>query len=561
MKSDLNAFISYRRDDAFCHLADGAQYDFSFIRRLRAALMMAGFTNVFVDIDGIAKADDFKQRIRKEIKDSDLFVPVIGSRWLDILKERSKRPERDVLVREIRTAIRNEKEILPVLVDDAPMPAEDDLPSKIEELHDRDALKVSSAETLETLVEHFTAIYQKVATDRRRKDIWRRAYITGAVLAYVVCAVLIHIVGNLEYGPAAWQRMAQIWSGFFLWPIVCLPFALVALYRPLTIVLSFAMSSARLKDAIIYVVPLLIGLAVTLLAITVEVLGEYETPWTTHPTLAGCTDGRGPVESRYDILAKYDAGNTLAATYAEPPFWLRDKCWPNVLFYLVEPAYKQIEDTRYFRERPGIERAFVALLNRTSSNPYSWLFYVYVLSFSIQIWLAATGVILAIFYVSQSVRAADGRVLKLPSEDTYICLTYAFVTLMIWVPFRLNTVYIKNLYFCPDLANCTFQAQYYQNDIVLGVMFLIAYIYLTAGLVRKFRRLALSIMGIAAVAGAVSSAVLIVVYSDVIARMAQSWQFYLRVLIVVLAILFALWMQFDPERVHDRDDDEEDAVR
>ena len=520
---------------------------------------MVGFTNVFVDIDGIPTADDFKDRIRKEIRDSDLIVAVIGKNWHDILRQRSKGRERDILEREIKTALRHDKEILPILVDGAEMPSEYDLPPGIAPFHYRSALTVTRDQTLEALVSRFAALYDKVSRARRLREIWRKAYIGGALFAYFVCAILIHIVGYVEYGAEPWSGMAQIWSGFFFWPVACLPFALVALYRPLANVFMFAATAVHARDAITYISPLLIGLAVTVLAMTVEIIGEHEAPWTIYPTLPGCSNGYRPTGPNFDILANYDKQNKLKSQHTEPVFWLENKCWPNALFYLIEPAYRPVTDESYLKERPLVQNAFVALLKRTSNTPYSWLFYVYVLSFSIQIWFAATGVILAMFYVSDKVRRpSDGRILTLPREDAYLCLTYAFVTLMMWVPFRLNTVHLKKLYFCPDITRCSFQAEHYQNDIVLGVMFLIGYVYLTAGLLRKFHRRAQSIVGGAAMMGTVASAFVIFAYSSDIVRMAQSWQFYLRVIIVVLTVLFALWLQFDPNRVRGRDEDEED---
>jgi uncharacterized membrane protein YkgB len=100
----------------------------------------------------------------------------------------------------------------------------------------------------------------------------------------------------------------------------------------------------------------------------------------------------------------------------------------------------------------------------------------------------------------------------------------------------------------------TFQTDYYQNDIVLGIMFLIGYLYLTVGLLRKFRRLALAFMGGVAAVATIATTIAIIIYSEDIARWAETWQFYVRVLIVVTTILFALWVQFNPKNVHEDDD-------
>jgi hypothetical protein len=553
----LRAFISYRRGDDFVRFGQNREPDYSFVRKLKEALFLAGFNEVFVDIEAMEAGDEFTDRIREAIRECDLFVPVIGNKWLNILDERAARRGYDVLVREIAAALRQENEILPVLVDGAEMPGEDELPERIRRLQHRHAISVGSDDSAEAISLKLAPSFRKTSRAVKLKNLWRTAYITFAFAAYFVCAGLVHVVGILEYGHEPWLRMAQIWSGFYFWPIVCLPFALLALYRPLTLVFEFSTNATRAKDVLTYTSPLLVGLVVTILAIMVEVGGEFETPWTIYPTLPGCTDGRGPVAPRYVRLAEYDRNGSLEAQYSQPPFWLKNKCWPNVLFYLIEPAYRPIEGPDYSRDRPAVQEAFVAMLKSTA--PHSLSFYVYVVSFSILIWFAATGVILAIFYVTVKIRTKDGRLLTLPSEDSYLCLTYAFVTLMMWIPFRMNTVYLKKLYFCPDLANCVFRAENYQNDIVLGVMFFIGYVYLTIGLLRKFQRQALALLGGLAVGTCIAMTIAIIAYGEDVARWTETWQFYVRVLIVVVTVLFALWVRFNPKNVHEGDDEKDNS--
>jgi hypothetical protein len=556
MSRVLKAFISYRREDAYVQIAEDGKPGNSFILDLKAALLRTGFEEVFVDIEAMEGGDEFTDRIREEIKESDLFVAVIGKEWLNILNKRSVEPGPDHLLREIVTALKNEKEILPVLVDGGAMPHEDKLPERISQLQHRHAISVRSGDSIEAIASKLVPSFKKTARTGKLKAIWRAAYITLALAAYFICAALVHIVGIHEYGTDAWLRMAQIWSGFFFWPIICMPFALLALYRPLTLVFEFSTNANRLKDVLTYTSPLLVGLVVTILAIMVEVGGEFETPWTIYPTLPGCSNGRGAVGPQYALLANYDKEKKLSSQYTEQPFWLKDKCWPSVLFYLIEPAYRQIVDAKtYLGERPKVQEAFVTILNQKSEAHYSLSFRAYVASFSLLIWFAATGVILSIFYVTVKIRTRDGRVLSLPSEDAYLCLTYAFVTLMMWIPFRMNTVYIKKLYFCPDLLDCVFRLGNYQNDIVLGIMFFIGYVYLTIGLLRKFQRQALALLGGFAVGATVATAIAVIVYNEDVARWAETWQFYIRVLIVVFTILFALWVRFNPRNVHDKDDE------
>src|ERR1700720_3084346 len=41
---------------------------------------------------------------------------------------------------------------------------------------------------------------------------------------------------------------------------------------------------------------------------------------------------------------------------------------------------------------------------------------------------------------------------------------------MVWVPFRMNTIYFKHLYYCADLRQCSLSADHYLYDSILGIM-------------------------------------------------------------------------------------------
>lgn len=86
-------------------------------------------------------------------------------------------------------------------------------------------------------------------------------------------------------------------------------------------------------------------------------------------------------------------------------------------------------------------------------------------------------------------------------------------------------------------------------------MFLICYLYLTVGLLRKFQRLALTVIGGAVVAAIVATATAIVKYGDDVARMTETWQFYVRFSILVFTLLAALWFQFNPNYIRRREND------
>lgn len=118
---------------------------------------------------------------------------------------------------------------------------------------------------------------------------------------------------------------------------------------------------------------------------------------------------------------------------------------------------------------------------------------------------------------------------------------------MIWVPFRINTDYFKYLYSCEDYGNCPGAGlELYLTDVVLAVTLLICYAFLTIGLVVKYRRLALGLLGAFAVALTLVGAFLIYWFRTEIAQISDSWRFSVAISIPVILVMLALGYAFDP---------------
>jgi hypothetical protein len=206
-----------------------------------------------------------------------------------------------------------------------------------------------------------------------------------------------------------------------------------------------------------------------------------------------------------------------------------------------------VTNQNYLASRAAVAGSFNALL-REGGEPHSWVFYPYLMSVSILIWLLGTGVVMSIFYVMVQIRRpTDFSLLRRPSERAYLCLTYTFVTVMIWVPFRINTDYFKYLYSCEDYGNCPgADLKLYLTDVVLAVSLLICYAFLTIGLVVKYRRLALGLLGAFAVALTLLGAFLIYWFRMEIAQISDSWRFSVAISIPVILVMLALGYAFDP---------------
>lgn len=125
-------FISYRRDDTK-HPAGRLYGDLA---------DHFGKDRVFRDTDAMEPGVKYASAIRDFIGSCDALVAVIGREWLDAVDEQGRkrlRNPRDVLRREIVSALEAGKLVIPVLVDDAEMPPVDALPKPLATLADYQA--------------------------------------------------------------------------------------------------------------------------------------------------------------------------------------------------------------------------------------------------------------------------------------------------------------------------------------------------------------------------------------------------------------------------------------
>lgn len=131
-------FISYRRADSA--MATRLIYD-----RLAPQF---GTDRVFMDINAIQLGVDFRQVIEDAVGSCDVLIAVIGDQWLTIADNSGRRrldDPHDFVRLEIATALRRGIPVIPVLVEDEPMPGEGDLPDDLKELAWRNALALSHA--------------------------------------------------------------------------------------------------------------------------------------------------------------------------------------------------------------------------------------------------------------------------------------------------------------------------------------------------------------------------------------------------------------------------------
>jgi formylglycine-generating enzyme required for sulfatase activity len=99
-------FVSYRRDDA----AGDA-------RGVRDALTAKfGASNVFMDVDNLRVGQRFDVELGKALGACDVFIAIIGPRWMDLLRQRNVEHKYDYVRAEIAAALQRGITVIPVRV-------------------------------------------------------------------------------------------------------------------------------------------------------------------------------------------------------------------------------------------------------------------------------------------------------------------------------------------------------------------------------------------------------------------------------------------------------------
>lgn len=129
-------FISYRRSDAqgvAGRLSDTLEKYF-------------GDKRVFRDIEDITGGADFGKVIGENLESADAMIVLMGRNWLEATSEDGTKrlhAPNDWVSSEISAAIEKGIPVFPVLIEDTPMPREEELPEKLKPMLRFNALNVS----------------------------------------------------------------------------------------------------------------------------------------------------------------------------------------------------------------------------------------------------------------------------------------------------------------------------------------------------------------------------------------------------------------------------------
>ena len=149
-------FLSYRRSDsgyAAPILSEKLQQHF-------------GENSVFFDVDTIPLGVDFREYIGSAVGQCDVLLAIIGDQWVRAVDAQGNRrldDPSDFVRIEIESALKRNIPVIPVLVDEAQMPAADDLPPSIQSIVFRNATELRAGRDLrqhiELLIEGLESIF------------------------------------------------------------------------------------------------------------------------------------------------------------------------------------------------------------------------------------------------------------------------------------------------------------------------------------------------------------------------------------------------------------------
>ncbi|HEY0047896.1 MAG TPA: TIR domain-containing protein [Pyrinomonadaceae bacterium] len=172
-------FISYRRRDS-------AYVAGSLSEKLQQHF---GEDSVFYDIDNIPLGVDFREHIGNAVGQCDALLVIIGEEWVTAVdKNGGRRLDNpgDYVRIEIESALKRNIPIIPVLVEEAQMPAAADLPEAIQSIVYRNAAEIRAGsdfrQHIERLIRGLESLFaanEKTKPEERKKEPVRKPRATA----------------------------------------------------------------------------------------------------------------------------------------------------------------------------------------------------------------------------------------------------------------------------------------------------------------------------------------------------------------------------------------------
>ena len=183
-------FLSYRRDDSQ-HAAD---------RLYQVLVRRVPRRNIFMDVANIRPGAEYVEQLDDRVATSDVVLALIGPGWADARDESGRRrldDPHDFVRVEIGLALKSFRNVVPVLLDGAPLPSADELPPDLAPLERKNAVELRRA----TFAEDAERLMRGIGLGGPPKSL-----VLGAVGAAAFAALLL--IGGGAY--ALWRNAAPM---------------------------------------------------------------------------------------------------------------------------------------------------------------------------------------------------------------------------------------------------------------------------------------------------------------------------------------------------------------
>lgn len=191
-------FISYRRDDSAGYA--GRLYD-----RLKAHF---GADSVFMDVEEIEPGTDFVEAIEGAVASCQVLIVLIGNEWLNATDASGRRrldDPHDFIRLETSAALKRSIRVVPVLVDNAVMPLQQDLPVELHALVRRQAVELNHKQWEATTGNLIKTLEKIVGSDQKRvesaPDLKPNSSGKRSNLGWITAALVL----VMAFGIALWQ--------------------------------------------------------------------------------------------------------------------------------------------------------------------------------------------------------------------------------------------------------------------------------------------------------------------------------------------------------------------
>lgn len=192
-----NIFISYRRQDSAAYAGRISDHLTAFF----------GEHRLFMDVEDIQPGQNFAQTIDQTIAKCTTVLVIIGPRWMEILRDRSRQHQKDYVDHEIESAIARRITIIPVIVGGANMAQLTDLPPSLADLTFHQAVEIRDDTFREDCARLANALGAP-AGQRGEHRGGKTAHNTQALWMGGLAA-LIAVLVALWIGPAPWKQQRE----------------------------------------------------------------------------------------------------------------------------------------------------------------------------------------------------------------------------------------------------------------------------------------------------------------------------------------------------------------